>query len=79
MYYVPPTHKDIDVLWDSIERIFVTYGRDIALIAARELNVYQGADQNFSDGDVRELQRFRSYMHDSLDGKTTGLEAYRAH
>ena len=79
VYWVPPTHEEIDAVWDMIESVFKTAGRDAALVLATSLNVFSGADSEFSTGDVRQLSRFRNRMHREIDGKLTDFDCHGIH
>jgi hypothetical protein len=68
----PSTHGEIDAKWDVIEQALKTYGADIALLTAQELDCMSGADgawkgQNPFSG-YPNLDRFRNRMHRILDG-----------
>ena len=78
---IPPTHDEVDRLWDTIESVYNTYGKDVALVMARNVNAYAGSNHNWSAGDVRDLRKYRRRMHDHIDGKIdmNGLERFVPH
>ena len=75
---IPPTHDEVDRLWDTIESVYNTYGKDVALMMARNVNAYAGSNHNWSPGDVRDLRKYRRRMHDHIDGQIdmNGLERF---
>ncbi len=75
-YIVPKTHEEIDEKWDIVQSVMDTYGVDVAYITAQQLQVIAGS------ANLLELygpETLRKRMHNSLDGKTGGMERFTPH
>ena len=73
--YYPPTHEEVDQIWDIIQSIYDTYGKDVAVIAAFDMGLIpMEGDQNgnYFDG-RRSIPECRSLMHDYLDGRDVSM------
>ena len=69
--YYPPTHEEVDAVWDIIQSVYNTYGKDVAVITAFDMGLIPlMSDQNgnYFDG-RRSIPECRSLMHDYLDGR----------
>jgi hypothetical protein len=77
-YVLPKTHEEIDMKWDVIQAIVEEYGKDVAYIAACDLQVLAGGRSLFDEYGTGVL---RQRMHDNLDGKVdlSGLDAFTKH
>ena len=66
----------IDEKWDVVQSVMDTYGVDVAYITAQQLQVIAGS------ANLLELygpETLRKRMHNSLDGKTGGMERFTPH
>ena len=69
-------HEEIDEKWDIVQSVMDTYGVDVAYITAQQLQVIAGS------ANLLELygpETLRKRMHNSLDGKTGGMERFTPH
>ena len=75
-YIVPKTHEEIDEKWDIVQSVLETYGKDVAYIVAMELQIIAGSANLL---DLYGTKTLRKRMHDSPDGKLTGMERFTQH
>ena len=75
-YLVPKTHEEIDEKWDVVQSVMDTYGADVAYITAQQLQIIAGSSNLFR---LYGPETLRKRMHNSLDGKTGGMERFTPH
>ena len=75
-YFVPKTHKEIDEKWDIVQSVLDKYGVDVAYITAMQLQIIAGSANLL---ELYGTERLRKRMHNSLDGKTGGMERFTPH
>lgn len=75
-YFVPKTHEEIDAKWDIVQSVLDKYGVDVAYITAMQLQVIAGSSNLLT---LYGPQTLRKRMHNSLDGKTGGMERFTPH
>ena len=75
-YRVPKTHEEIDAKWDIVQSVLDKYGVDVAYITAMQLQVIAGSSNLLT---IYGPQKLRKRMHNSLDGKTGGMERFTLH
>ena len=75
-YRVPKTHEEIDAKWDIVQSVLDKYGVDVAYITAMQLQIIAGSSNLLT---LYGPQKLRKRMHNSLDGKTGGMERFTQH
>ena len=68
---VPSTHEEIDQLWDVIQTVRDTRGRDVAVQMAFDMHLIPYKDAGNGDylSTKKSISACRAWMHDALNGK----------
>ena len=68
---VPSTHEEIDQLWDIIQTVSDTRGRDVAVKMAFDMHLipYMDAGNGNYLSTKKSISACRAWMHDVVNGK----------